>query len=156
MDADSIKQIFDIMKGTNSAIYSILTNDETLMSKLAENPHFTALKGSTSRENSVIPSYQIRKDLNTPFLSVQEGSELFFGREVKEQTFFIRCYNSKQKTFVEINEILDLVRDLLDKKILVLDDRVSVQCRSEGRLPALEDQPFDLNYKEERYSVVVL
>jgi hypothetical protein len=144
------------MKGTTKAIYNILKDDLELLSMLAENPHFSSLRGSQSKDNSILPSGQIRKDLNTPFLSFQEGSETFFGEEIKRQIFYIRCYNSKQKTYVEINEVLERVRELLNKAVLVLDDRVSVKCKSEGRLPALEDEPFALNYKEERYSVVVL
>ena len=137
------------MKGTISAIYNILKEDQTLLSMLGNNAHFSDSRSPQTKINSIIPSSQIRKDFNTPFLSIQEGSEMFFGYAVKRQTFFIRCYNSKQKTFVEINEILDQVRELLDRTPLAISDRVNVECRSEGRLPALEDEPFALNYKEE-------
>lgn len=144
------------MTGTISSIYTILKNDTTLVDMLSANYHFTVTRGVQTKENSIIPSSYIKKDLNTPFLSIQEGSEMFYGETVKRQIFYIRCYNSKQKTYVQINEILERVRFLLHKADLVLDDRVKVSCRCEGRLPALEDQAFALNYKEERYSVVVL
>jgi hypothetical protein len=144
------------MKGTTSAIYNALTADTTLIGMLGSNTPFFDQNGTSAKVNSVVLSDQVRSEMNTPFITLQEGNENRTGWGMMRQSFFIRVYNDPRKSYIKINEILDRVRLLIDRVDLELSDRTLVECRMESRLPALEDEGFQLKYKEERYGIIVL
>lgn len=144
------------MKSANEKIYLLLKNDSTLTDMLAENIPFYRSTGSESRENSIVPSDMVNKKMNTPFISIQEGSETKIGTELKDASFFIRCYNDLRKSYIRINEILDRIRELLDGTDLVLTDRRHVKTSFEIRMPGLVEEGIELKFKEERYRLQVL
>lgn len=144
------------MKSANEKIYSLLAADETLTDMLGLNAPFYDPSGTQTRANSIVPADMVKRKFNTPFVTIQEGSETKIGSTLKDESFFIRCYNDIRKSYVRINEILDRIRELLDGANLELSDRVFVKASFEARLPGLEEEGMELKFKEERYRLQVL
>lgn len=144
------------MISANEKIYLLLSSDTTLTDMLGLNAPFYDDTGTETRANSIVPADMVKRKLNTPFITIQEGSETKIGSNLKDESFFIRCYNDIRKSYVRVNEILDRVRDLLDGADLELSDRVLVKVSFESRLPGLEEEGMELKFKEERYRLQVL
>jgi len=143
------------MKDTNNAIYEILVDDLTLVNLLGSNAPYQNPNGTASKANSIVPHDMAHRKLATPFITIQEGNENKLGG-VYSQSFFIRCYNGIEKSYIEINTILDRVRFLLDDSEMDLSDRRHVKTDFESRLPGLKEEGMNLKFKEERYRVTVL
>lgn len=144
------------MRGTLKAIYEILSNDTTLVDMLAENRKWNSGDaGNYEKVNSIVPS-ALSRNLGTPYLVIIEGTEVKVDRELKSEDVYIRCYNDVNKTTIEITEILDRVKFLLDKTHFDIEDRVNVECIWETTLPILQDDILGKNFKESRYRVLVL
>ncbi len=144
------------MQGTTQAISEILMADITLLNMLAMNAPIGRPSATKSKVASIVPVDQVKTKMATPYLTIQEGVEVFTGYTRKRQSVYIRCYNDLSKSYIEINQILDRVRLLLHRTELDLSDRTLVECLCEGRSAALEDEGFEQNYKEEQYGVTVL
>lgn len=144
------------MKGTTKAIYDTLSGDSALLAKLASNAPYYDPNGTSETVNSIVPSDMVTRIIATPFLMVQEGSELSIGSKLIAESVFIRCYNDKRKSFVEINEIMDAVKALLDGAEITLSDKRLVKIKWEITLPALSDEPLDMKFKEQRYRILVI
>lgn len=144
------------MKATSKAIYNILVNDNTLLSMLATNAPFYQTGGTKSKVNSIVPADIVERALETPFLVIQEGSEIRLEEFLKSETVFVRCYNDRVKSYIDINTILDKVQSLLHDAQISIDDRVLVRCQWETTLPGLLDESIGLKFKESRYRLLVL
>lgn len=144
------------MISSSEKIYLLLSSDDTLVNMLGYNSPFYDPNGTMSKANSIVPADMVKRRLNTPFITIQEGSETRVGSSLIDESFFIRCYNDVSKSYVKINEILDRVREILDGASLTLSDRVFVKISFEARLPGLEEEGMELKFKEERYRLQVL
>jgi hypothetical protein len=143
------------MKSTNATIYDLLTSDSELLSMLASNAPFYSPNGTKSTANSIVPADMVKRELETPFITVQEGNENKSGH-VLSQTFYVRCYNDVSKSYIEINEILDKVREILNNSEMTLTDRRHVKSDFESRMPGLVEEAMELKFKEERFRFEVL
>lgn len=146
------------MIGTLSAIYNLLKSDTELVGMLAENAKWNDTSDQPSdihRSYSIIP-FGVERKMETPYIVILEGSEISVADELKSEEVYIRCYNQVNKTSVEITEILERVKVLLDKTTLDISDRVSVECRWQITLPILRDETLSRNFKESRYRLLVL
>jgi len=137
-------------------ISKILREDEVLLDMLASNKPYFPSEQPEAKIWSVRPVETGNGELNTPFVTIQEGSQIRLGQQLKRQEALIRVYHSVTKTYVDINKILDRVRELLDNVDLETEESVIVQIRCDGRLAGLEDQAWNLKYKEENYGILVL
>jgi hypothetical protein len=146
------------MNSTTSAIYDILQADLTLLNLLATNTPFYSPSGSTSKANSIVPAGQISGKFNTPFVSLQEGNLTLISEKLKDESFYVRCYNDINKTGVAINNILDRIIELLDRvELNIVDEKHRfVKIKWESRLPLLVDEGFNLNFREDRYRLFIL
>lgn|SRR3990172_6784310 len=144
------------MIGTSLAIYNLLVADNTLVNKLASNAPFYSPDGVSAKANSIIPADIANRKLNVPILIIQEGQELKLGTTLASETVYIRCYNDVEKSYFDINSVLDRVRVLLDDAQLSLSDKVSVQVVWEATLQGIVDESLNLKFKESRYRVLVL
>jgi len=144
------------MKGTNETLYGILSSDETLVDMLGSNAPFYNKDGTSKKINSIVPADMVNRKLNTPFITIQEGNETKIGKNLMDESFFIRCYNDIRKSYIDINTILDRVRELLDGASFALSDRRFIDINFESRLPGLEEESMELKFKEERYRLKVL
>jgi len=144
------------MRKTSEAIYNILVADNSLISMLASNAPFYNPSGTKTRSNSIIPADIVERALDTPFLVIQEGSESMLDEHLRSETIFIRCYNDRVKSYIDINKILDRVQTLLHEAQFSIDDRTLVRCQWETTLPGLLDESIGLKFKESRYRLLVL
>ena len=143
------------MKGTNESIYNLLKVNTELLDMLGKNTPIIG-NGTSSTLNSIVPSDLVNKKLNTPYITIQEGNENKSGSHTMNQSFFIRCYNDDSKGYIEINTILDKIREILDGSELTLEDRRFLEINFESRLPGLREETMQQKFKEERYRVKVL
>lgn len=144
------------MIDTFAQISQLLRQDEVLLAMLAKNKPYFPSDAEEAKVWSVRPVDTGSGELNTPFITIQEGTEVRLGQQLKRQEALIRVYHSVTKTYVDINKVLDRVRELLDNVQLETDDRVFVEIRCNGRLAGLEDQAWNLKFKEENYGILVL
>lgn len=144
------------MISTFAEISKILREDEQLLTLLAKNKPYFPSDAEEAKVWSIRPVETGNGELNTPFITIQEGTEVRLGQQLKRQEALIRVYHSVTKTYVDINKVLDRVRELLDNVDLETQDRVFVQIRFNGRLAGLEDQAWNLKFKEENYGILVL
>lgn len=146
------------MNATINAIYEILKNDETLVGLLALNKPYWNPEGTAEKVNSIIPADVISTSFEMPFLSIQEGPATKLGERFFDEFVFIRCYNGVDKTSVELNNILERVKLLLDNAELSLTgSRYGfVRMRWTGSLPPLVDEAFNLRFGEHRYRILLL
>lgn len=144
------------MKDVTKAIYQKLSADTSLVNMLATNPPFYDPKGTKAKANSIVPADIVEEAIETPFLVLQEGTEVAIGVKLETESLFIRCYNSKGKSYYEINQILDKVKSILDNSDLTTDSKRVVELQWEATMPGLVDQSLDLKFKEARYRLLVL
>jgi hypothetical protein len=144
------------MIDTTEAIYDRLKGESTLTGILASNAPFYDKDGSKLTENSIIPAMLARLDTSPPFITIQEGTETRVGEKLTDEVFFIRCYNSREKSFVEIDTILQKIKELLDDYDFTFDNSVNVRCRYEVTLPGLTDEELNLHFREQRYRIFKL
>lgn len=140
----------------SEALYEALKENSDLLNMLAENTPFYDSSGEASTENSIVPADIVETPIDCPFLVIQEGNETRIGYILTNDTIFIRCYNSRDKSYVEINQILDEVKKTLHRSEIALDAKVRVSIEWETTLPGLVDEPLGLKFKESRYSILVL
>lgn len=144
------------MKSSLKAIYDVLSGDSELLSMLASNSPYYNSKGASSTKNSIVPLGMITRKMNTPLVAIGEGTETRIGNHLKDESFYVRCYNDLGKSTVEINTILERVIVLLDRKDFTLTDRVHVSTRYEATMPPLVDEEINLKFREQRYRLLVL
>jgi len=146
------------MNSTTSAIYDILQDDLTLVNMLGSNRPFHSPSGALSKQNSIVPAGQINGKFITPFVSLQEGNLTLISEKLKDESFYVRCYNDINKTGVAINNVLDRVVELIDRvELNIVDEKHRfVKIKWESRLPLLVDEGFNLNFREDRYRLYIL
>jgi hypothetical protein len=144
------------MRGTNEAIYNLLVADTTLVNMLASNKPYYNTSGVSSKSNSIIPADVADRKLNVPIVIIQEGNELSIGTNLVSETIYIRCYNDVDKSYFDINRVLDRVRTLLHDAQLNISDKVAVRVEWEATLGGLVDESLNLKFKESRFRVLVL
>lgn len=144
------------MKELIDMVYQLLASDTTLLGLLPNNVPFNDKNGSNAKANSLVPLGLITFKMNTPLVSIGEGTESRIGTKLFDASFYVRCYNDLDKSTVEINAILERVRELLDEHIFALTSRRHVSTRYEASFPPLKDEEVNLKFKEQRYRVLYL
>jgi len=144
------------MTGTSEAIYNLLVADTALTDLLGSNKPFYNKSGTSAKTNSIVPADIVSGVKNLPIIVIQEGQELSIGTTLTSETIFIRCYNDIEKSYIDINSVLDRVRVLLDDAQLTIGDKVAVSCGWEATLPGLVDESLNLKFKESRFRLLVL
>lgn len=141
------------MKESKNAIYDILSEDDTLLAMLAENPPFENPKGSKSAAHSIIPAGYASSITESPFITIQGGPRVkrdpmghYF-----DEFIYIRCYNDIEKSFVTIDNILERIQQLLDNKSLTLNNNVSIHLSLETTDMERLDETLNMNYRESSY-----
>lgn len=137
-------------------LYTLLTDDSELMSKLALNKSAFSNADQESKENSIIPSLNIHADMKPIFLTVKQGPLNLVGNRMYDVSYEIRCYDSASSTGVEINNVLDRIKEVLDRKQFTLSNKRFIKFKWENRLELLPDEPFNLIYRQDRYRMFLL
>ena len=139
------------------AIYDRLKDDTTLTTMLASNKPFNDSRGTADGVNSILPMGIADGKTLKPFISIQDGVANLTGeKRLVSSTFYIRVYNSPDKTFVQINQIADRVVELIHLYDFNLEDGVHVETKFESALQSATDQAMNLNFRELRFAMLVL
>lgn len=143
------------MKSIRQAVADYLLDDDVLLSMLEQNQAWWD-ETKVGTQYSIVP---VNKGPlpGTPYLTIQYLTDNQDGYELKSAIFVIRCYNAKDKTYVEIDTVLDRVKALLHRhRFTNLDGNVSVQTEYEFTGGELEDQTYEQNFRESQFRVLYL
>lgn len=147
------------MNSVMTAIVNILKADSTLVNMLGSNKPFYS-KGvaqTSSKSNSFIPADMLGNDLNTPIISLGFGTRIRIGDTALEsETVYIRCYNDINKSYVEINNIIQRIKLLLDNANLSLSEGAFVKITFDSLSDGLPDEPLNMKFREIIFQVLVL
>lgn len=135
-----------------------LQNDEQLVHQLATNKAFWNENLATEKRYSIIPADKIYDGIKTPFITVQFSNENLVGDKLTDAFVYVRCYNSSDKTFVTIDNVLSRVKTILHgvRFAQYADNAVSIDTNYESTGAELVDQAYSLLYRESRYRLLYL
>jgi hypothetical protein len=134
------------------AVAELLQADATLLGMLPKNENWFDQNVSDQAEKwSIVPLEKFKHKNPLPQITIQGGGQNRVGTNLYEDIFYIRCYNSSSKTFVEITDILARVRELLHKRQFQLAGSTSIELVHETTQAELVDQAYDLPFRESRY-----
>jgi hypothetical protein len=143
------------MKNIREAIGNLLQSDDILLAMLAENKSW-ADETQSGKEYSIIPVLKSPLSM-MPYITIMYLSDTQTGYMLKDAVFMIRCYNATDKTFVEIDEVLERVIALLHRhRFTDLDGNVNVQTEYNFTGTELEDQAYQQNFREAQFSILYL
>lgn len=133
-----------------------LLGDTVLMNKLGANHSWVNPTASPDKKYSVIPASKGPLAVG-PYLTVTEIADNRVGTHLTESFIVIRCYNSIDKTYVEIDDVLARVKALLHNNRFTFDDDTNViDVYYETTGSELEDEGYNQNFREAQYRVQYL
>lgn len=141
-----------------AGIKNKLASDSTLVAMLAESTPVNNAHGSKARKNSIVPMTKVADETSSrpvPLIGIRSGNMTRVGYQTFEVFIFIRCYNSLDKAFVEINEIMSLVNKLLDRQTLTFTHSVMADMTLEQIGGEEYDEGYKLNYREGQFRLTV-
>lgn len=135
------------------AIATKLQNDATLVAMLGKNYQWfdTEQEYGEQQKWSIVPADKFTGSNKLPQVTIQMGGENRIGTHLYETLIYIRCYNSSDKTHVEITAVLARVRELLNRANIVLTGSTSIELLHEATQAESTDQAYGLPYREARY-----
>jgi hypothetical protein len=145
-------------KEVYEAVCDKLLASPELVGKLAKSRPISNSKGALDRRNSIVPMSKIMDQTAgrpTPLLGVRSGNMTKAGFHSFDVFIFIRCYNSLDKTYVEINEVMSLVASLLDKQNLTMESAVLADMTLEQIGDEEYDEGYKLNYREGLFKLTI-
>lgn len=146
------------MQPQRRAIFEVLQGDEMLLSLLASNAPFWDLDQKPDREFSIVPADKVRQGMEAPFVSVRISVDSLVGENLTDAFVYIRCYNTTDKTFVRIDEVLSRVKHLLHRNRFqqFQDGNVNIDTVYESTGAELQDEAFAMNFRESQYKTSYL
>lgn len=135
-----------------------LQNDAKLLKLLATNNAFWNDGLPASKKFSIIPVDKANSKVKTPFVTVQVSNENLISTKLTDAFIYVRCYNSEDKTFVDIDKVLSRVKAILHSNRFkqYADNAVSIDTVYESTGPESSDQAYALNYRESRYRLLYI
>ncbi len=126
-----------------------LQADATLVAMLGNNKNW--LKGGTlDKKWSIMPYDKVTERMAMPIVTVQSGVNNQAGYKLVEDFFYLRCYNSVDKTYVTIDDVLLRVKVLLHRHRFDFTGSTSIETLYESTGPELRDDGYKLNFREAR------
>lgn len=138
-----------------AAIYNALSANAELVDMLAENTLWSDRRLAPSKAYSIVPMDKI-DGLKPLFIGIMAGQTTLTAEFTHDVFFYIRCYNNRDKTYVDIDNALSLVYDSLHRKKLPMVGAVNVKTYHETTLDEMVDEANNMRYRESRYRLVVL
>lgn len=146
------------MKSGKKALYDVLVGDTILLNMLGLNTPFHNPKGDVSTANSIIPDGKATTNTITPFVTIRGGPRVKIDPlgKIFDEFFYIRCYNDIDKSYYDIDTIIDRIEYLLDGATIVIDSTSTITCTLENVDMEREDEAFNMNYKEARFRLRII
>ena len=145
------------MNEAKNAIRKILQDDDYLCGDegiLAVNRNPEDSDATPDRKFAIV-DFKHLENMKPPFITIKADDETNIGRGpglVLDAFIQVRCYNTRDKTFFDINGVLSRVRALLHETRLDLGDgNASVETRFELTRPELPEEQINLNFRESQY-----
>lgn len=142
-----------------NAVYNIIANDQEIVAMLAENANWSQPegRGTKNRLNSIMPVDKFDYEKHSlPVVTVQLGSPVRVDYHLVEDILYIRCYNSSQKSFVDITNILSKIVKLLHRTELPLSDNRLIECVWTGTSAEAIDEAYHLPYREATFTIATV
>ena len=142
-----------------NAVYNIIANDQEIVDMLAENANWSQPegRGTKNRLNSIMPVDKFDYEKHSlPVVTVQLGSPVRVDYHLVEDILYIRCYNSSQKSFVDITNILSKIVKLLHRTELPLEDNRLIECVWTGTSAEAIDEAYHLPYREATFTIATV
>lgn len=141
------------------AVYDAIAGDAEIVKELAENANWSQPEGKGSRDklNSIMPVDKFDYEKHSlPVVTIQMGSPTRVDYHLVEDILYIRCYNSSQKSYVNITEILSKIVKLLHRAELPLKDNRLVECVWTGTSAEAIDEAYHLPYREATFTIATV
>jgi hypothetical protein len=135
-----------------------LASSETLVAKLAQSTPVNNPNGALASKNSIVPMTKIMDETGSrpvPLIGIRAGNMTRAGYHTFDVFVFIRCYTSLDKAFVENNEIMSLVNNLLDNQYISIQTAVTADVVLEQLGGEEYDEGYKLNYREGQFRLTV-
>jgi hypothetical protein len=135
------------------AIATVLQEDSVLVAMLGKNYQWfdKEQEHGADKKWSIVPVTKFNASNELPQITVQMGGDNRIGTRLYETLVYIRCYNSSDKTHVEITQVLARVQELLDRVNIDLSGSTTIELRHDATQGDMVDQAFELPYRESRY-----
>lgn len=144
------------MKDEKDKIYQRLVADSTLTNLLAANTPFYNPNGASAKTNSIIPAGKATGETNGPFVTIQNGNETKLGTKLYDLFVYIRVYDSTQKSYTQIQAILERIKVLLDGYEFSFNSSALVQAKYDNTVSETVDESLNMNFQESRYRLLLL
>lgn len=141
------------MKELKEHVYDRLAASSELLELLELNPPYFDKGLPATKVASILPSGQATGETNAPFITIAGGPEVQIGEMFFNGFFYVRAFAPVETSYVLVDDIIKLVKGLLDKADLELEESVQVRCRFDETSTELYDQAFNLNYREATFRV---
>jgi len=122
--------------------------DATLVALLATNRPYYKPKGSLSKENSIVPSEFIPELKNSPVIAIKAGVMTKTSVNLYDAIILIRCYNSMDKAYVDINKVLSRIETTIQGKMFSLTGMVNIATELETIGEESVDDAYQLRFRE--------
>lgn len=142
-----------------NAVYNLIASDAELVAELAENANWSQPEGGGEKNklNSIMPvdKFDYKKH-ELPIITIQMGSPVRVDYHLVEDILYIRCYNSSQKSYVKITEILSKIVKMLHRTELPLEDNRLIECVWTGTSAESIDEAYNLPYREATFTIATV
>ena len=141
------------------AVYDLIASDQELVAELAENANWSQPEGAgdKSKLNSIMPVDKFDYEKHSlPIITIQMGNPVRVDYHLVEDILYIRCYNSSQKSYVKITEILSKIVKMLHRAELPLEDNRLIECVWTGTSAEAIDEAYHLPYREATFTIATV
>lgn len=112
-------------------------------------------KSNEQRKYSVMPADGLSRvtapKRKKPLITVQMGPNNQRGHKFVEDFVYIRCYNSGDKSYITIDDVLSRVKVLLHRHRFEFAGSTSIETLYESTGAELTDEAYGLKFRESRY-----
>jgi hypothetical protein len=146
------------MNDQRAQFIELLQSDNQLLRMLGTNKAFWNEDLPAEARYSILPVDKVTNGMNPCLLTIQVSNENLIGTKLTDAFIYVRCYNSTDKTFVNIDKVLSRVKALLHNHRFrqYADNAVSIDTVYESTGSELRDEAYGLNYRESRYRLLYL
>ena len=149
------------MKEVRDEIAKLLQSDNVLCGNNGMlPPQANWQKGGTNKQRkwSIMPldglTVESAKRRAKPLITIQAGPNNQVGFKLVVDFVYIRCYNSEDKAYITIDDVLSRVKVLLHRHRFNFTGSVSIETLYESTGAEQLDEAYGLKFRESRYRLL--
>lgn len=144
------------MNDVKTGAREIIRTDEFIVSRLSKNNNPFNKKTPATKQESIV-DYLSADEMIPPFITLRSDTETLVGlTHLTNAYLLVRCYNSKDKTFFTINEVLSRVKKLLNGRRFAIEGYSTVETVWESTGPELPDDEIGMYFRESVFRVQLI